>query len=345
MPVLLLRRLKYRCWFLLLVGFCLTAHLCTAARVVKPPPTTPGPIINGIPYLYLDSWARQHGMECLWDGKNPEIKLRARWGNASLSLDSRNASINGINLWLSYGIRIQNNRPIIAQRDLRNVIEALLFPRKPNPPRPIRTIAIDPGHGGKDPGFMLGARAEKTYNLLLAQEVRELLLAAGFKVVFTRYDDRFVELEDRPQLARRAGADLLVSLHHNCAVNNTEAKGVETYCATPLGTASTNGGGPREKAEPSNKFDDQNILLAYEIHKSLVRSLEMNDRGVRRAGFEVLRKAPMPGVLIEAGFMSNLDDAKKVFDHKSRQQLARAIVDGILSYKRTMERGLAPNQK
>ncbi len=340
MTVLRLLSLKLRYQLVALTILLLATNASPNVNAVRPPPSSPNPRINGIPYQYLDSWARQRGMECISNSRNSEVTLRARWGNASLSIDSRNATINGINLWLSYGIRAQNNRPIIAERDLRHVLDALLFPRKPNPPRPIRTIAIDPGHGGKDPGFVLGNRAEKTYNLLLAQEVRELLLVAGFKVVFTRYDDRFIELEQRPQLARRAGADLFLSLHHNCAVNSTEAKGVETYCATPLGTPSTNGGGPREKAEPSNKFDDQNIQLAYEIHKSLVRSLEMNDRGVRRAGFEVLRKASMPGVLVEAGFMSNPDDAKKVFDRKSRQQLARSIVDGIQAYKRNMERGL-----
>ncbi len=340
MPVFLSRKLGRSCCVLVLVVLWIAPLSSSFAKTIKLDPNSANPRINGIPHLYLDSWAQLHGMEMILNSKKTNVKLKARWGNSELNVDSRSVTVNGINLWLSYGISIHRNRIVIAQRDLRNVLEALLFPRKPNPPRPIRMIAIDPGHGGKDPGFTLGSRSEKTYNLLLAMEVRDLLTADGFKVVFTRYDDRFIELVDRPLLARKAGADLFISLHHNCAVNNTEAKGVETYCATPMGTASTNGGGPREKPEPSNKFDDQNIILAYEIHKSLVRSLDMNDRGVRRAGFEVLRKASMPGVLVEAGFMSNLEDAKKVFDLSTRKKLARAIVDGIQSYKRNMERGL-----
>ncbi len=69
--------------------------------------------------------------------------------------------------------------------------------------------------------------------------------------------------------------------------------------------------------------------------------MDSSDRGVRRAGFEVLRKATMPSILIESGFMSNNSESKKVFDEAYRKEMARAIVDGILAYKRIMERNTA----
>ncbi len=303
----------------------------------------PAPVINGIPYVSLQSWAAFNHMD-LRSPKNGEksADLTARWGRATFLIDSRSASINGVNIWLSHSVRDDGGRVLIAERDMRTVLQPILLPKPPARPRRIRTITLDAGHGGKDPGFMLGARSEKNYTLSLAQDLGEMLLAAGFRVILTRNSDTYPELEDRPSIARRAGSDLFISLHYNCAASSPDANGVEVYCSTPLGTSSTNGGGPKQLPEPSNRFDDQSILLAYEAQKSIVRTLQLNDRGVRRAGFVVLNKAPMPGILIEGGFMSNRDDARKIFDRSHRKQMARAIVDAVFAYKRHAERGLPP---
>lgn len=303
----------------------------------------PAPIINGIQYVSLQAWASYNRMAFRAPrGGEKSAEVTARWGRATFLLDSRSASINGVNIWLSHSVREDGGRILIAERDMRTVLQPILLPKPPAKPKKIRTITLDAGHGGKDPGFKLGARSEKDYTLSLAHDLRDMLLAAGFRVIMTRTSDTYPELEDRPTIARRAGSDLFVSLHYNCAPDAPDANGVEVYCATPLGTSSTNGGGPKQQSEPSNRYDDQSILLAYEAQKSIVRSLQLNDRGVRRAGFIVLNKAPMPGILIEGGFMSNRDDAKKIFDRGHRQQMARAIVDAILSYKRQAERGLPP---
>ena len=86
-----------------------------------------------------------------------------------------------------------------------------------------------------------------------------------------------------------------------------------------------------------NRNDDKNMLLAYELQKSLVGHLNVEDRGVRRARFEVLREAEMPAALIEGGFMSNPADARRIYDAGFRQQMAQAIVTGILAYKNKVE--------
>ena len=303
----------------------------------------PAPVINGIQYVSLQSWAAYNRMTFRAPrGGEKSAEVSARWGRATFLLDSRSASINGVNIWLSHSVREDGGRILIAERDMRTVLQPILLPKPPANPKRIRTITLDAGHGGKDPGFKLGARSEKDYTLSLALDLREMLVTAGFRVIMTRTSDTYPELETRPTMARRAGSDLFVSLHYNCAPDAPDANGVEVYCATPLGTSSTNGGGPKQQSEPSNRYDDQSILLAYEAQKSIVRSLQLNDRGVRRAGFIVLNKAPMPGILIEGGFMSNRDDAKKIFDRGHRQQMARAIVDAILAYKRHAERGLPP---
>jgi N-acetylmuramoyl-L-alanine amidase len=87
-----------------------------------------------------------------------------------------------------------------------------------------------------------------------------------------------------------------------------------------------------------NRCNDKNILLAYDVQKSLVQQLGVQDRGVRRARFAVLRDAEMPAILVEAGFMSHPVEGSKIFTPAYRRQLARAIVDGIMTYKRAVER-------
>jgi N-acetylmuramoyl-L-alanine amidase len=147
-----------------------------------------------------------------------------------------------------------------------------------------------------------------------------------------------VELEDRVEAARARRADLFVSLHFNAAADSgSDAKGVEVYCVTPAGAPSTNargqgGGGPTM----GNAFNHRSINLAWQIQKRLT-GLGLEDRGVRRARFEVLRDAFMPAVLIEGGFLSNPEERKKVLDAAFRKKMAAAIADGIAAYKTKVE--------
>src|SRR5262249_23240798 len=109
---------------------------------------------------------------------------------------------------------------------------------------------------------------------------------------------------------------------------------------TPSRASSTNarGEGANSGAYFGNRQDAKNMLLAYELQKHLVRTLGVEDRGVRRARFAVLRTAEMPAVLIEGGFMTHPTEAKKIYDVGSRRQMAQAIVEGIIAYRNLVER-------
>ncbi len=109
---------------------------------------------------------------------------------------------------------------------------------------------------------------------------------------------------------------------------------------TPAGLNSSDVGGGRspQSAEPGNAHDERNALLAYEVQKSITRSLPLDDRGVKRSRFEVLREARMPAILIEGGFMSQPADAKDIYDPAFRKRMARAIADGIVAYKHAVEK-------
>jgi len=216
----------------------------------------------------------------------------------------------------------------------------LMAPPKNRAREKVATVCLDPGHGGRDPGNCVGTNQEKKYTLLLAEEVRQQLARAGVQASLTRTSDSFIELSDRPDLARRRKADLFVSLHFNAVEGERSlVKGAQVFCITPAGARSTNTQGEGSGAGycAGNRSNDKSVLLAYQIQRSLTSGLAAEDRGVRRARFVVLRDAQMPAVLIEAGFMSHPAEGKKIFSASYRQQMAKAIVNGLMAYKRTVE--------
>jgi N-acetylmuramoyl-L-alanine amidase len=294
----------------------------------------------GHEYVRLEDWAAANGWQVKWLAKSQDVQLFNRSSTLTFTVDSRRMIFNGVNLWLSVPIALRNGSALIAPVDLSSAIYPVLFPPKNSASARVTTICLDPGHGGKDPGYRDGKQQEKRQTLLLAQELKELLAKEGLKVKMTRNSDAFVELPTRPEMARLAKADLFVSLHFNSADGNGGgAKGVETYCLTPLRQSSTNarGEGGGTGAFPGNFYDRKNMSLAHQIQRALVKELPVEDRGVRRARWAVLRSAEMPAVLIEGGFMSHPAEAKKIYDPAFRRQMAQAIVNGVMAYKKLVE--------
>jgi N-acetylmuramoyl-L-alanine amidase len=296
--------------------------------------------VHGTDYVGLADWSRVKGLKWRWLKRDESFQLTNATVRFQFLVDSREARVNGLQLWLLFPLTMRNGQVFISQLDADHTVRPLLAPARNVTGKKIKTICLDPGHGGKEPGYRVGSKQEKDYTLRLAFELRDQLQKAGFKVCLTRSTDKLVELSDRPAVARRYKADLFVSLHFNAAASGRdEAKGAEVYCYTPAGAPSTNARGEGNGGwATGNKFNSNNLLLACQIQRSLVRNLGVEDRGVRRARFAVLRDAAMPAVLIEAGFMSHPTEGKKVFDGTYRREMARFIVDGITSYKRIVER-------
>jgi N-acetylmuramoyl-L-alanine amidase len=296
--------------------------------------------LDGREYVRLVDWTKANELEVHWLKKEETLQVDGRTLRLHLTVDSREAHVNGIEVWLSEPIALHNGRVYLSQIDARTTLRCFLAPPKNSPGNVIKTICLDPGHGGKDPGYQIGANQEKKYTLLLAREVRDQLAQAGFKVALTRNSDTFIDVHDRPDVAQQRKADLFVSLHFNATTNSRDSvKGTEIYCVTPVGAASTNaeGEGADSPGCPGNRNNDHNLFLAYQMQKSLTKALEVEDRGVRRARFAVLCKAVMPAILIEGGFLSHPTEGRKIEDPAYRKQMARAIVEGIKSYKRAVE--------
>ncbi len=293
----------------------------------------------GTTYVRLQDWARANRFAVRWAERDKTLELSNRWARLAFNVDprrdTRKAWINGIQVWLAFPLRCQNGIASIAQTDVDETLRPVLSPPRSPAGRKVRTVCLDPGHGGKDPGYQVRSHDEKDYTLLLAREVREQLKNAGVDAFLTRNSDVFIDRTERPELARRRGADLFVSLHFNAFPPSPEVNGVEVYCCTPAGAYSFNTGGEgNTRWVIGNRNDDQNLLLAYQLQRSLTKSLGVTDRGVKRARYDVLALATMPAILIEGGFMSHPAEGKKIFDPAYRRQMARAIVEGILNYKR-----------
>jgi N-acetylmuramoyl-L-alanine amidase len=272
---------------------------------------------------------------------------RAEYKTSSAQLemetDRRDILVNGVNHWLSTPILATRNRLWISEADVMKTLDPVLRPeRLRKPGRSVRTIVLDPGHGGGDRGTRGRSGFEKEMTLDLAKRLERYLTSGGVRVVLTRTVDKTLALEDRVAFTKAKGADLFVSLHFN---SGGSAEGIETYCTPPAGATSTADpradGGDRD-AVPNNRFDEQNVWLAHCTQKAVLGATRAVDRGVRRARFYVLRYATCPSILIEAGFLSNPAEERRILQGDYREMLAKGIADGILTYKKTLETPPAP---
>jgi len=304
--------------------------------------------INGHAYTPLLTWAGANHFQLTRNAESDEFTARSAARKLVFEKDSNIANINGVRVALSFPVAVDHGQPLVADLDFAKTINPLVAAPSV-PARRIRTICLDPGHGGKDAGYHYGAHNEKIYTLALARELQAQLQAAGYKVLITRSTDEYVDLPARPALANRRGADLFISLHFNCStIDASRVQGPETYCITPVGASSSNAQGEGANHGPAvaNRVEQKSLWLAYEVQHSLVSRLGTEDREVRRARFAVLRDATMPAILIESGYMSHPVEGRKIFSTAYRRQLATAILRGIQDYQRlTVPRAVAAAEK
>jgi len=221
----------------------------------------------------------------------------------------------------------------------------------------IKRIVIDPGHGGKDPGALGKKAYEKNIVLDIALKLKKHIeKELDVEVLLTRDSDTFLTLQERTSFANNSQADLFISLHCNAA-QNTRSNGVEVFI---LSTARTTDARAVEALENSvvleyeggteavKAYDDLQFILAdlqqseqleessdlaVRLQTELVKNTSMIDRGVKQAGFYVLRGAFMPSVLVELGFITNEEEEKKLLSSKYQNDIVKAITNGIKSFK------------
>lgn len=217
---------------------------------------------------------------------------------------------------------------------------------------PIRTIVVDAGHGGADPGTAHYGLREKDLTLDIARRLYTELHARGLSVVMTRDRDEFIALSHRSAVANRLPADLFVSVHVN-ANPNRGVSGVEVYYPRETVVRSAAAFPPRvqptEIAIPTvtmkrilwdlvlTRSRHHSARMARQICRALRSRLAVPCRGIRGARFVVLREAMVPAVLVEVGYVTNRQEASRLASPSYRQAIGQAIADGITSYVQELE--------
>ena len=215
-------------------------------------------------------------------------------------------------------------------------------------------IALDPGHGGRDPGAIgKGGTREKDIALSVARKMKNIInRTPGYKAILTREGDRFVSLRNRVKKAREAEADIFVSLHAD-SFHKAHVKGASVYALSLSGASSEAARWIAKKENSSDliggiSLDDKDdmiasVLLDLSQTATIQDSLELgsdvlshigkvsrlNNRKVQQAGFAVLKAPDMPSILIETAFLSNPSEEKKLRNPKHQQKLAKAVFSGI----------------
>jgi N-acetylmuramoyl-L-alanine amidase len=260
------------------------------------------------------------------------------------TLDSRLAVIDGVNQWLGFPVAAEGDKLVLSRIDLSKTIEPSLRPELISGLNPVDTVVLDPGHGGHDKGAVCIFGSEKDFALDVCFRARKLLEAKGLRVLMTRSDDTFIPLEQRPLVANVTPNSIFVAMHFNDSAN-PDASGFEIYSITPRGEPSTSDGTLALhdlSQEPGNVTDVPSLALSESIYHSLLGNIPQVDRGVKHARFAVIRIAQVPAVLIEGGFLSSAAEARQIATPAYRQQLAEAIVTGIVGFKTLAEHRIPP---
>lgn len=192
-----------------------------------------------------------------------------------------------------------------------------------------KTVVIDAGHGGQDDGASARGLKEKTITLELAQELAAQLNHLGIAAILTRTSDVYVSLTSRVALAMAVPDAIFISLHCNYS-DSPAARGLEIYRCD-------------SKSDPTRTFvavsgadetiDQAEALLAQCLLGAVTGKLHVDGRGPKIANFFVVRNIDYPALLIECGFLSSADDAKRLNDSAYRESLAEALASGILNYR------------
>ena len=345
--------------------FSLSALFISGCATVAPRSAIPAYSINGVTYYPLVS---------LCDARGVDIKYDTLIRTAYLSKDTKRVNLRaGDALVLVNDSIMHLNSPvdmyqgtIVVPRQFKDQVFDILFP-----PPAVSThrrisqgklnlikVVIDAGHGGNDPGAIgKNGLREKDVNLDIAKRLRDLLRAEGVYTVLTRSNDRFIPLSTRVSIANKSGADLFISIHSN-ANRSRSLSGFEVYYVAPSISDSKRAYMTARSASlhlknatfASNSQDLQAIIwdmiytnsraesigLAHSLCKVMDSSIDANILGVKGARYQVLKGVRTPGILIEVGFVSNLNEERLLRTSAYRQKLAEGILEGVREYSQDM---------
>jgi N-acetylmuramoyl-L-alanine amidase len=291
--------------------------------------------IEGRDYVSVDSIKRFYNFARLTRSgnslvlDNPKVEMK-------LKIGGHECLMNGVKFVFTHKVAAVGEKAYVSRMDLAKLIDPVLRPNFIKTAGDFRTVILDAGHGGKDPGAVNSIGTEAFFNLKVAGRTKSLLEAKGFNVVMTRSSDRFLSLQERVNLANAvSGNAIFISIHFNAG--GREARGIETFTLSPPGVSHYGRGliAADALARTGNQHDSANIALATSVHGSLLRRLQKHtfDRGIKRARFSVLSGVRHPAILMEGGFMTHPHEARLIQNEAYQNALANGIVDAVVKYR------------
>ena len=288
--------------------------------------------ISGRKYYRAYDIARYYRMKLRKIGNYYEMYGTA--GRMVFNPNKRYGSFNYIILNYDFVPMVHYGELYISSADFFNHVQVLLN-HSSLQPIGVKTILIDPGHGGNDRGAAGVRYTEKALTLQVAKRLHRILSKMGYRVLMTRVNDRKLELSDRAKASNYIKADLFISIHMNAAKNRS-VYGIETFALTAPGSPSSGSKQVQYNAYPGNNALNNSMSLAWNVQNMLVRTTRTIDRGVKRARFVVLRETRCPSILVECGFISNRNEESKLGSAAYQEKLAQSIALGVYNYHRNL---------
>lgn len=288
-------------------------------------------------WVRLDDLASHYKLAAPAVERDGRVVLRNTYQWMAFEPGARRVYSDGWALYLNSELVRRDSSWWMDRHDVTTIVAPLLDSNAALSGLGARLVVLDPGHGGADPGARgPGGLEEKALTLDVARRTGLRLQACGVNVRLTRDRDRDVGLDQRCEMALRSAADLFVSVHFNSAPDR-HTQGIETFIVPAAGALSTcekrQFARRRERAATlGNQYDAANTVLGYWVHRGLLSYAHGENRGVRRARYLVLRNTGCPATLVEAGFISNPEESRRLQSESYRQSLANGIASGIMTY-------------
>ena len=343
--------LVFTLYFLLatfLIG-CATAPITRIQTIVR---------VEGTKYVPAKSLSEIYNLDYQWDSVAKKVVLTKVDKEARIMADSSTVLLNNEVHAMDKEAKFYGGALLIPESFVRRSLDPFFkeeyIERKPFPAAlaPIKSIIIDPGHGGKEPGAVgRGGLKEKDVVLDIAKRLKRKLSAAGINVILTRESDSSVSLSERAKVANSKNADFFISIHANASrsawVNGIEifylsedidddARSVKAAQNYKLNIEERYYGKDTEAILWSLILSDNRVeskQLAEQVCKTLSKNLRQTNRGTKPARFYVLT-ANIPAILVEVGFISNRSEEKRLGTSSYRDEIAQAVAEGIIQYNR-----------
>jgi N-acetylmuramoyl-L-alanine amidase len=297
-------------------------------------------------YLSVDNIAKFYGFPGPVEPVNKSIRLDNGRIQLEVTLDSREAIINGVRNWLCFPVIAHSDgRFLVSRIDLAKTFEPQFRPHMIGNVNRFTTVVLDAGHGGVEKGAASNYGLEKNFTLAVARELKPLLEAKGLRVVMTRTGDELVPLPERARIANSTRDCIFVSIHFNATNSNASASGFEIFSLTPRGAPSTQDNrlmAHFANPQKGSPVDAASLALSTAVYHSMLAHMPEFDRGVKRARFAVLRLTQVPAILIEGGFLTERQESRNIANSEWRAKLAQSIAVGIENYRGLVEKKQRP---